>query len=179
MPFALRLATPADAERIADLITRSARGLAVGDYSAAQVEAALRGAFGLDTQLIADRTYFVAESGDGLVGCGGWSRRRTLYGGDAGPARDAASLDPAHDAARIRAFFVDPAHARRGIGRALLARCEAEGRAAGFRAFELLATLPGVKLYEALGYRRLEVLEPTLEGGVTIRFVRMRREVPT
>lgn len=174
--FALRTATGADASAITHLIARSARGLAVGDYTPAQVEAALRGAFGLDTQLLADRSYFVAESDGELVGCGGWSARRTLFGGDAGPARDGSRLDPACEAARIRAFFVDPAHARRGIGRALLARCEAEATAAGFQAFELLATLPGVRLYAALGYRRIEEVEQALDGGITIRFVRMRRE---
>ncbi len=174
--FTLRRATRADVAAIAALIARSARGLAVGDYSAAQVEAALLGTFGLDTQLVDDGGCFVAESGGELVGCGGWSGRRTLFGGDAGTARDARPLDPARDAARIRAFFVDPRHARRGIGSALLERCEREARAAGFTAFELMATLPGVRLYEARGYRAGAPLEHALAPGLTIRFVPMRRE---
>lgn len=174
--IALRRATRADGTAIAALIARSARGLAVGDYSAAQVEAALQGAFGLDTQLIDDGGCWVAECAGELAGCGGWSSRRTLFGGDAGSARDGRLLDPARDAARIRAFFVDPRHARRGIGSALLERCEREARAAGFTAFELMATLPGVRLYEARGYRAGAPLEHPLAPGLTIRFVPMRRE---
>jgi GNAT superfamily N-acetyltransferase len=175
--FRLRPAHLEDVATLEALIARSARGLSRGDYDAAQVEAALAGAFGVDTQLIRDGTYFVAEQGGVAVGCGGWSRRRTLFGGDADPHRDAGLLDPARDAARIRAFFVDPAQARRGIGRALLAHCEAEAQAAGFRAFELMATLPGLRLYEALGYRRGTPLEHPLQPGISIRFVPMTRRV--
>lgn len=175
--FRLRPAQLDDVPALEALIARSARGLSVGDYAAAAVEAALAGAFGVDTQLIHDGTYFVAEHEGGPVGCGGWSRRRTLFGGDADPNRDAGLLDPARDAARIRAFFVDPAQARRGIGRALLERCEAEAQAAGFRAFELMATLPGVRLYEALGYRRGTPVEHPLQPGISIRFVPMTRAV--
>jgi GNAT superfamily N-acetyltransferase len=173
--FQLRLARLDDAPALEALIARSARGLGIGEYAAAQVEAALAGAFGVDTQLIRDGSYFVAERAGVPVGCGGWSRRRTLFGGDADPNRDAGILDPARDAARIRAFFVDPAEARRGIGRALLERCEAEAWAAGFRAFELMATLPGVRLYEALGYRRGTPVDHPLRPGITIRFVPMSR----
>jgi GNAT superfamily N-acetyltransferase len=175
--FRLRLATPEDAPALAALIARSARGLSVGDYDSVQVEAALAGAFGVDSQLIRDGTCFVAEQDGVPVGCGGWSRRRTLFGGDTGPNRDAGLLDPAHDAARIRAFFVDPAHARRGIGRALLERCEAEAQAAGFRAFQLMATLPGQRLYAALGYVGDTPVDHPLRPGVTIRFVPMTRAV--
>ncbi|HJY36706.1 MAG TPA: GNAT family N-acetyltransferase, partial [Steroidobacteraceae bacterium] len=117
------------------LIARSARELSAGDYTPEQVEGALRGAFGVDTQLILDRTYFVAEADGKLVACGGWSKRRTLFGGDARSGRDAADLDPATDAAKIRAFFVDPAYARRGLGSAILERCESAARACGFRSF--------------------------------------------
>lgn len=173
----LRLARLDDTRALEALIARSARALSVGDYDAAQVEAALAGAFGVDTQLIRDGTYFVAEHEGLPVGCGGWSRRRTLFGGDADPNRDAGLLDPARDAARIRAFFVDPAQARRGIGRALLERCEVEAQATGFRAFELMATLPGVRLYEALGYRSGTPIEHTLRPGISIRFVPMTRVV--
>src|SRR5262245_33657823 len=152
MQFEIRIATLADKAALEALIARSARELSKGDYTPAQVEGALRGAFGVDTQLISDGTYFVAESEGRLVGCGGWSWRRTLFGGDARASRDATELDPAVDAAKIRAFFVDPGAARQGIGRALLERCEAEARRRGFTRFELMGTLPGVRLYREHGY---------------------------
>jgi GNAT superfamily N-acetyltransferase len=172
---ALRLATPADAPALRSLIELSARELQRGDYTSPQIEAALRSAYGVDSQLIADATYFVAEA-DGLpVACGGWSFRRTLFGGDAQPGRQADRLDPAREAARIRAFFVHPAWSRRGLGRALLARCEAEARAAGFTAAELMATLAGVRLYAALGYVPADPQAIPLPDGPTITFVPMRK----
>ncbi len=173
--FTLRNATLADRPELEALIARSIRELGAHDYSAEQIEAALEGAFGVDTQLIADGTYFVAEAPGRLVGCGGWSHRRTLFGGDAHAKRDAGELDPRVDAARIRAFFVDPQAARAGIGRALLARCEEAATSRGFRAFELMATLPGVRLYAACGYvAQAEVLH-TLSADMSIRFVQMRK----
>lgn len=175
--YALRLATAADAGAIAALIALSARGLSVHDYTALQVEGALQGAFGLDTQLIHDGTYFVAEDSARLLGCGGWSRRRTLFGGDARPNRDAAELDPRVDAAKIRAFFVHPEFARRGIGTAILERCERDAAARGFSRFELMSTLPGVRLYAARGYVAGEPIQWTLPGGLTIEFVPMTRQV--
>jgi len=174
--FRLRLARLDDGPGIDALIARSARGLSTGDYDSTQVEAALAGAFGLDTQLIVDGTYYVVEQDSVLVGCGGWSRRRTLFGSDANAQRDAAELDPSREPARIRAFFVDPAQARRGIGRALLERCEARARAAGFRSFALMATLPGVRLYAAMGYVPGVPVEHELQPGLSIRFVPMSRE---
>ncbi|MFZ6179994.1 GNAT family N-acetyltransferase [Nannocystis pusilla] len=171
----LRLATPDDAPALRELIAASARGLQQDDYSPAQIEAALRSAFGVDTQLIADATYFVAEAAGRPVACGGWSFRRTLFGGDDQPGRQAERLDPAREAARIRAFFVDPGWARQGLGRAILTRCESEARAAGFVAAELMATLPGVRLYAALGYQAAQPQEIPLAGGVTITFVPMRK----
>ena len=174
-PYPLRPARLEDGPEIDALIARSARGLSAGDYDAAQVEAALGGAFGLDTQLVRDGTYYVAEQAGELVGCGGWSRRRTMFGSDANAQRDAEPLDPAREPARIRAFFVDAAHARRGIGRALLGHCEAQARAAGFTSFTLMATLPGVRLYEAMGYVPGVPLEHELRPGVSIRFVPMTR----
>jgi GNAT superfamily N-acetyltransferase len=175
MWYSLRPATRADHGALQQLITRSARELGVPDYSPAQIEAALRGAFGVDTQLIDDGTYFVAQGDGRLVGCGGWSRRRTLFGGDSHAARDAAELDPAIDAARIRAFFVDPEYARRGIGRALLERCEAEARERGYRRCELLGTLPGVRLYQALGYQPGAMIHYPLGEGIHIEFVPMHK----
>jgi len=177
VPYHLRPATRADQADLQHLIARSARELGAQDYRPEQIEGALRGAFGVDSQLIDDGTYFVVELDGRLVGCGGWSHRRTLFGGDAHRERDAAQLDPAVDAAKIRAFFVDPEHARRGIGRALLERCESEARARGFRRFELMGTLPGVRLYEALGYRRGALVHYPVAGGVTIEFVPMHKEL--
>jgi GNAT superfamily N-acetyltransferase len=177
MPFTLRRASVADGAELERLIAASARGLSGADYTPAQIEAALGTAFGVDSELIRDGTYFVAEAGGTLVGCGGWSRRKTLFGGDQQAGRVSELLDPAHDAARIRAFFVRPDWARRGIGGALLARCEAEAFAEGFRAAQLMATLPGRRLYAALGYLGDEPVEHTLPGGVLIHFVPMRKEL--
>ena len=173
--FSLRRATLEDRPALERLIAESARGLSRGDYTDAQVEAALAGAFGVDSELIRDGTYFVAESEGRIVGCGGWSRRRTLFGGDAQPGRLSDPLDPARDAARIRAFFVHPGSARMGIGRAILDRCEAEAHSHGFRAAELLATLPGERFYRALGYSGTERVPHRLTGDVTIDFVPMRK----
>jgi len=177
MSYQLRAATRADQDALRILIARSARELGAQDYSREQIEGALQGAFGVDTQLIDDGTYFVAEFEGRAVGCGGWSRRRTLFGGDAHRERDAAELDPRVDAAKIRAFFVDPDHARRGIGRALLERCEREARARGFRRLELMGTLPGVRLYEALGYKRGTLLQYPVASGVMIEFIPMSKEL--
>jgi GNAT superfamily N-acetyltransferase len=173
----IRAATLEDVAAIELLIARSAHELSSGDYSREQVDGALRGAFGVDTQLLRDGTYFVACCGAELVGCGGWSYRRTLFGGDARADRDPQALDPRTDAAKIRAFFVHPAYARRGIGTALLARCESEARNRGFRRFELMATLPGVRLYRARGYQPGKPLEWPVPGNLTIRFVPMCKEL--
>ncbi|MDC0718347.1 GNAT family N-acetyltransferase [Nannocystis bainbridge] len=173
----LRLATLDDIPALRELIAASARGLQREDYSPAQIEAALGSAFGVDTQLIADRTYFVAEAEGAPVACGGWSFRRTLFGGDDQPGREAERLDPKREAARIRAFFVDPGWARRGLGRAILTRCEDEARAAGFHRVELMATLPGVRLYAALGYEGTAPLEVPLRDGLTITFVPMSKAI--
>jgi GNAT superfamily N-acetyltransferase len=177
MPYALRAATRADLEALQRLIARSARELGAQDYRPEQIEGALRGAFGVDTQLIDDGSYFVAELEGRLIGCGGWSRRRTLFGGDSHSERDAGELDPRIDAARIRAFFVDPDYARRGIGRALLERCESEAGARGFTRFELMGTLPGVRLYQALGYQPGVMVRYPVADGVMIEFVPMRKEL--
>jgi GNAT superfamily N-acetyltransferase len=175
LSWQLRPATPADSKDIQRLIARSIRALGAGDYSAQQIEGALAGAFGLDSQLIADRTYFVVESEGRLLGCGGWSYRRTLFGSDARAERDAGVLDPRADAAKIRAFFVDPQAARQGIGSALLAHCEAQARRQGFRRAEMMATLPGVRLYEARGYVPGARVHYPLAPGLSIEFVPMSK----
>ena len=174
--YRIRVATLADEPQLHPLIARSIRALGADDYSQAQIEAALTGAFGVDTALIRDGTYFVAlDSEDHIVGCGGWSRRRTLFGSDARAERDDSWLDPATDAAKIRAFFIDPMHARRGLGRSLLDRCEQEIARAGFARCEMMATLPGQRLYARYGYESGASIEHPLPGGLTITFVPMRK----
>ena len=175
--FQIRLARLDEKPELQSLIACSARELSTRDYSSEQIEGALRGAFGVDTQLIQDGTYFVAEEVGQIVGCGGWSYRRTLFGGDARAERDAGTLDPTADAAKIRAFFVHPAHARRGIGRAILEACECAARARGFSRLEMMATLPGVRLYEVCGYAPLERVTYPLGPDLSIEFVRMTKSV--
>jgi GNAT superfamily N-acetyltransferase len=175
MTIILRKATLDDVPRIVALIARSARGLSAGDYRPAQVEGALRGAFGVDTQLLADHTYFIAEEDGRVVGCGGWSFRSTLFGGDARAGRDSSILDPRTQAAKIRAFFVDPDSARRGVGTLLLEHCESEARARGFSRVELMATLPGVKLYAARGYAAGAMVRFDVGLGESIEFIPMHK----
>lgn len=177
MSISLRKATPADVPVLQELIARSARGLSTDDYRPAQVEGALRGAFGVDSQLLKDQTYFVAEENGVIIGCGGWSYRATLFGGDARSERDSSSLDPKTQAAKIRAFFVDPAQARRGIGTMLLERCEQEAKKRGFSQVELMATLPGVKLYAARGYVGTEQVSYDVGSGESIEFLPMRKNL--
>jgi GNAT superfamily N-acetyltransferase len=177
MSATLRKATAADIPELEALIARSARGLSTGDYRPAQIEGALRGAFGVDTQLLADETYFVVEDAGRIVGCGGWSFRATLFGGDARAGRDASALDPALQAAKIRAFFIDPGFARRGIGSLLLEHCEQAARARGFTRAELMATLPGVRLYGARGYRGGPEVRFEVGSGEFIEFIPMEKSL--
>jgi GNAT superfamily N-acetyltransferase len=175
MPISLRKALLEDVPTLESLIARSARGLSLEEYRPTQIEGALQGAFGVDSQLLRDQTYFVAETGGLIVGCGGWSYRSTLFGGDARTGRDASSLDPGTQPAKIRAFFVEPAYARRGIGTLLLERCEQEARSHGFRHVELMATLPGAKLYSARGYEGSTVVHYDVGSGEHIEFIPMRK----
>jgi GNAT superfamily N-acetyltransferase len=177
MSLTLRIATHADIPALRDLLARSARGLSVDDYRVEQVEGALRGAFGIDTQLLDDATFFVAEADGELAGCGGWSYRATLFGGDSRPGRDASLLDPRTQPAKIRAFFVEPGKARRGVGTLLLERCEQEAKARGFTRVELMATLPGLKLYAARGYVAGRQVRYEVGGGESIEFVPMQKEL--
>jgi GNAT superfamily N-acetyltransferase len=173
---ALRLATAEDARELRAVIEASVRGLSAGHYSPDEIEASLAEVFGVDTLLIEDGTYFVAaaEGGACIAGCGGWSRWQTLFGGDGRKAgRPDSLLDPAKDAARIRAFYVRPEFARRGIAARILRACEAAALERGFRRFELIATLPGVPLYEAMGYERIEPFAIPLSGGRSLPAVRM------
>jgi GNAT superfamily N-acetyltransferase len=185
----LRLAREDDVTAIEALIPLSVRGLQSSHYSAAQMEAAIGSVFGVDRQLIRDGTYFVAEhtasvaaatsgaAGDNeLIGCGGWSKRKTLFGSDHQTNRDDAELDPAHDAARVRAFFVHPAWARRGLGRAILEKCERAIQSAGFRSAELASTLTGIPFYAAFDYVSAEQYDVPLANGLTLPVVRMRKD---
>jgi GNAT superfamily N-acetyltransferase len=128
---------------------------------------------GLDTQLIADGTYFVVEDGEAIAGCGGWSRRATLFGGDHSAGRDAALLDPAVDAARVRAMYTDPDHTRKGVGRLTLDACEAAARAEGFTRVEMAATMGGEPLYRACGYAVIEPFEAVTSTGYRVPLLRM------
>ena len=197
----IRLATPGDITVLREVIEASVRGLQARDYTAGQIEAALRSVYGVDTQLIADGTYFVAEAsgsvaeGSGfvveaaseepeltksrpvIVASGGWSKRKTLFGGDQWNARQDDLLDPVRDAAKIRAFFVHPDWARRGIGTMILDACESAAKAAGFKRLEMGATLSGVPFYRAKGYAELEEVGVPLGNGESLPILRMAKEI--
>jgi GNAT superfamily N-acetyltransferase len=179
----LRKAAPADVPRLREVIEASVRGLQAADYSLAQIEGALQSVYGVDTQLITDGTYFAAEiiaedaSNGTIVACGGWSRRKTLYGGDQYAGREDSLLDPSRDAAKIRAFFVHPAWARRGLGRLILEACEKVATEAGFTRLEMGATLSGVAFYRAMGYEEIENQSVPLGNGETLPIVKMAKDL--
>jgi predicted N-acetyltransferase YhbS len=175
----LRLARASDVPAIRRLIDASVRGLNGGRYTDAQIEESLVSVFGVDSQLLDDGTYFVITDADAVVASGGWSKRTTLYGGDQVKRGGADPLlDPATDAARIRAFYVTPTHARRGLARQLYQACEDAAVQAGFHRFQLGATLPGVPLYEALGFRALERADFAMPSGALLPIIRMERAIP-
>jgi len=168
-----RLAQEADLPALPALMARAIEELQRGFLSPEQI-AASHQIMGLDSQLVKDGTYFVIEREGKLAGCGGWSWRATLFGGDDSiVAREPAPLDPAKDAAKIRAMYVDPAQARRGIGKLIMQLCEDAARAAGFGKVELMATLAGLPLYKACGYAEIEAIEATSREGVTVPIIRM------
>jgi N-acetylglutamate synthase-like GNAT family acetyltransferase len=191
----IRKATTADIPALQRLMEASVRELQAEDYTPGQMEGALESVFGVDSRLIADGTYLVAEarivdalskaentaeeenpgSGWVIAGCGGWSKRKTLYGGDHWTGREDTLLDPKCDAAKIRAFFIHPAWARRGVGSKILAACEAGARAAGFTSYEMGATLTGAKLFGAKGYVAVENIEIPLKNGLTLPVVHMAK----
>jgi GNAT superfamily N-acetyltransferase len=187
-PIHIRHAIAADIPALRALIDASVRQLQAGHYTPAQIEGALQTVFGVDSQLIADQTYFVAEAQEEEesspspepqpipVGCGGWSKRKTLYGSDHWTGREDALLDPRQDAAKIRAFFIHPAWARRGIGTLILETCENAAKSAGFQRFEMGATLTGVKLFRARGYVAQENLKVPLPNGELLPVVRMSKQ---
>src|SRR5579864_7446463 len=172
MNIKVRKAVSRDVPRLREVIEASVRGLQANDYSPAQIEGALQSVYGVDSQLIDDGTYFVAEAGREIVACGGWSKRKTLYGGDQYVGREDSLLDPERDAAKIRAFFVHPKWARRGIGGMILDACESAAGSAGFTRFEMGSTLTGVPFYRANGYVELERLEVPLSNDVSFPIVR-------
>jgi GNAT superfamily N-acetyltransferase len=171
------VATVADVPALANLIADSVRGLQAADYTPEQIEGALATVFTIDSQLIADGTYFVVEHEDGsFAACGGWSYRKTLYGGDAQVEKaEPAPLDPVVDAAKVRAIFVGPRFARQGLGTLLLKEAEAAAMAAGFRRFEMGSTLTGVALYGRRGYREIERVMVPVGEGQSIEVVRMQK----
>jgi GNAT superfamily N-acetyltransferase len=179
----IREATAADIPRLREIIEASVRVLQANDYTPAQIEGALKSVYGVDSQLIADGTYFVAEVPEPdanhsiIVACGGWSKRETLYGGDQFAARQDSLLDPAHDAAKIRAFFVHPDWARRGIGSMMLDACESAAIQAGFSRLEIGATLSGVAFYRAKGYQAIGNQEAPLGNGDVLPIVKMAKEI--
>lgn len=198
--FKLRLASTADIPALHELIDLSVRVLQRRDYSPEQLQAALGTVYGVDTQLITDQTYYVVEvdvGADGgcererveprrqkgqrhsrkVVACGGWSMRKTLFGSDHGPNRSSELLDTGRDAAKIRAFFVHPNWARRGLGRLILTRCEEAARVRGFRRFEMGATLTGVPMYTACGYAKDQTIEVPLANGLSLTVVRMSKTI--
>jgi len=186
----LRLAVPEDVPALRKLIDKSVRGLQTLDYSPAQIEGALQTVFGVDSQLIADGTYIVAEAKPNLdalaasksktteiiiVGCGGWSKRKTLYGSDHWTGREDALLDPLRDAAKIRAFFIHPDWARRGVGSMILKACEDAARSAGFTHYEMGATLTGAKLFGARGYAAVKPISIPLANGELLPVIHMEK----
>jgi GNAT superfamily N-acetyltransferase len=171
-----RLARPGDVAALKPLMERAIARLLEPFLSPQQVAASFS-IMGLDSQLIADGTYFVVECGGAVAGCGGWSRRATLFGGDHTEGRDAALLDPARDAARVRAMYTDPAFARRGVGRLVLTLCEAAARREGFARVELAATMAGLPLYRACGYSDIEAFEVDTPSGVRVPLIRMGKQI--
>jgi len=174
--FAIRTATGEDIPQLQQVIAASVRELQQDDYTSAQMDGALGHVFGVDSQLIADATYFIAypvSDPTSIAGCGGWSYRKTLFGGDNGPGREPARLDPEVDAAKIRAIFIHPTWARQGVGSLILAHCEAAAQAAGFRRFEMGSTLTGMALYRLKGYEEREPIEVALPNGERLPIVHM------
>jgi len=187
----LRLAVPADVPVLRELIDASVRGLQTQDYTPAQIAGALQTVFGVDSQLIADGTYIVAEvtqegmesvnkgyaqSARLIVGCGGWSKRRTLYGSDHWTGREDALLDPLRDAAKIRAFFIHPDWARQGVGSMILQACEQAAKTAGFSRYEMGATLTGAKLFGVKGYVAVRPISIPLVNGESLPVIHMEKQ---
>lgn len=171
----IRLATLQDIPELEKLLKLSVSGLSKEHYKPNQIKSALKYIFGIDTQLIIDGTYYIVEMDKVIVGCGGWSKRNTLYGGDQHKSAEDPLLNPSIDSARIRAFFVHPDYARRGIGTQIMKICETDVIKYGFSSIELGATLPGIPLYKAMGFIEIEKIVETLADGETLELVKMRK----
>lgn len=179
MNFTIRKAFFEDQAEIEKLIAESVQGLSRDDYDARQIELSIKTVFGVDIELIADGTYFIAETENGkIAGCGGWSKRKTLYGASVySHSRDSDLLNPETDAAKIRAFFIHPGFARKGLGTKILDMCEREAKACGFRSAEMMATLPGVKLYAVRGYSGDEEVNVPVGENINIICIKMRKDL--
>ena len=175
--FSIRLAQEQDKDKLNALIRASGIGLSAGFYTDEQAAAITREVFGVDSALVADGTYYAIEEEGALVACGGWSKRATDFGGDQAKSGTDRPLDPATEPARIRAFFVDPGMARRGLGSMLMEHCTSAAKEAGFKALELVSTMPGVPLYVRHGFAPLEDIALPLSGGVVVALTRMRKEI--
>lgn len=175
--FILRTARLSEKDAMNALIRKSGIGLAAGFYTDEQAHAITREIFGVDSALVVDGTYFVIEDKGVMVACGGWSRRATDFGGDHAKSGNDRPLDPATEPARIRAFFVDPAMARKGLGTMLLDHCTEMARQAGFTSLELVSTMPGEPLYIRHGFTALERIELPLSGGVVVALTRMGKRI--
>ena len=175
-PLHIRAATGDDIPALARLAEQAMEELLKRFLSPEQVRAS-REIMGIDTQLIEDGTYFIVELDSAITGCGGWSRRATHFGGDHSPGRDGRLLDPAYEPARIRAMYTHPAYTRRGIGRAVLSHCESAAAQEGFRTVELVATMSGVSLYRACGYRSMAAFNEHTPSGIAVPLLRMRKEL--
>jgi GNAT superfamily N-acetyltransferase len=179
----IRLAHEDDIPALHHVIEASVRGLQTADYTPAQIAGALGTVLGLDTQLIRDQTYFLVEAANiygqqTLAGCGGWSKRKTLFGSDHASTREPDLLDPITDAAKVRAIFVHPDFARQGLGSLILAHVESAAAAAGFRHFEMGSTLTGVPLYTLKGYAAIERIAVPLQNGEALPIVKMIKSGP-
>ena len=172
-----RLATEYDIPAIQSLLEDSARRLQADVYSPVQIEAAIGPIFAVDRQLIQDQTYYLVEHEDELVGCGGWSRRKTLFGASRGPDSADNLLEPTQDPAKVRAFFVHPDWARKGIGSAIMRVCEEQIRKAGFNSVEMVATLSGEPLYASFGHDAIERFQIPMANGLELPAVRMRKSL--
>jgi GNAT superfamily N-acetyltransferase len=177
MEINIRLAALSDIPVLQKLIPLSARELSKNYYTPQQIDSAIKYIFGVDTQLISDKTYYVAEAEGQIVGCGDWSKRKTMFGGDQMKAQQDPVLDPKTDAGRIRAFFIDPNWARKGIGRRIIQACEDAARVDGFTRMELVATMPGEPLYAALGYEVTKRFDQPMTDGTTLPLAHMKKQL--
>jgi len=173
--WTLRPAQLHEIDALTTLIHASARALSQQDYSQEEIDGLIEFVFGVDSELIHDQTYFVVEKEGIYVACGGWSKRRTLFGGDGCESRESGYLDPTHDAAKIRAFFVHPDYSRQGLAKLLMDSCERAAKESGFKKVELMSTLPGINFYRAQGYEGDQKVDYTLPNGVVVQFLPMSK----